>query len=372
MIRLKTIDAHAAGEPLRLVVEGFPSPRGRTMLDKREWLKRHADHLRRTLMLEPRGHADMYGAILTEPVSPGSHAGVLFMHNEGYSTMCGHGVVAVTTIALERGLLLPGGDGATVVYDSPAGTIRARARFAAAPAALPSDSGEASASGSLEPIAPGVGPRRPDEAGAPREGGRERRVTSVAFVNVPSFVMHGGFPVKIGNRQIRADVAFGGSFYAIVDSEAAGLPIDAAHLPELRRAGMEIKRAVEAAQTIEHPLEPGLAGIYGTIFTGPPNDPRADLRNVTIFADAEVDRSPCGTGTCAVMAVVDAMGLLSEDKPFVHESLIGTTFTGRIAGRTAVGEYQAIVPEIEGSAWITGEHTFLVDDADPLGEGFLI
>src|SRR5438876_1763000 len=129
MIRVKTIDAHAAGEPLRLVVEGFPSPRGRTMLDKREWLKRHADHLRRALMLEPRGHADMYGAILTEPVAPGSHAGVLFMHNEGYSTMCGHGVVAVTTIALERGLLMPGGDGTSVVYDSPAGTIRARAHL---------------------------------------------------------------------------------------------------------------------------------------------------------------------------------------------------------------------------------------------------
>src|SRR6266850_1495490 len=236
MVRMKTIDAHAAGEPLRLIVSGFPSPHGKTMLDKREWLKHHADHLRRALMLEPRGHADMYGAILTEPVMPGSHAGVLFMHNEGYSTMCGHGVVAVTTIALERGLLLPGGDGATVVYDSPAGTIRARARFRAAPAAMPSDSGEASV----------------------REGGRERRVTSVAFVNVPSFVLHGGFPVKIGNRQIRADVAFGGSFYAIVDSEAAGLTIDAAHLPELRRAGMEIKRAVEAAQRIAHPLEPGL------------------------------------------------------------------------------------------------------------------
>src|SRR4051812_23005202 len=144
MIRLKTIDAHAAGEPLRLIVDGFPSPRGKTMLDKREWVRTHADHLRRALMLEPRGHADMYGAILTEPVSPGSHAGVLFMHNEGYSTMCGHGIIAVTTIALERGLILPGpaapdpaeqtvagGDGASIVYDAPAGTIRARARVAA-------------------------------------------------------------------------------------------------------------------------------------------------------------------------------------------------------------------------------------------------
>src|SRR5262244_1534760 len=158
MIRLRTIDAHAAGEPLRLVVDGFPSPRGKTMLDKREWVKRHADHLRRALMLEPRGHADMYGAILTEPVSPGSHAGVLFMHNEGYSTMCGHGIVAVTTIALERGLLMPGGDGATVIYDAPAGTIRARANL------------------------------------------NESRVESVAFTNVPSFVLHGGLSVKLASR----------------------------------------------------------------------------------------------------------------------------------------------------------------------------
>src|SRR5204863_2111039 len=133
MIRLKTIDAHAAGEPLRLIVDGFPAPQGRTMLDKREWLRKRADHLRRALMLEPRGHADMYGAVLTEPVSPGSHAGVLFMHNEGYSTMCGHGVIAVTTIAIERGLIMAGAaasaDNCTIVYDWPAGTNRARARL---------------------------------------------------------------------------------------------------------------------------------------------------------------------------------------------------------------------------------------------------
>ena len=135
---------------------------------------------------------------------------------------------------------------------------------------------------------------------------------------------------------------------------------------------MEIKEAIESVHQIAHPLEPGLHGIYGTIFTGPPSDERADLRNVTVFADAEVDRSPCGTGTAAVMAVVDAMGLLSEHKPFVHESLIGTRFTGRVSARTVVGELEAIVPEIEGSAWITGEHTFLVDDDDPLKNGFRI
>jgi len=345
MIPVKTIDAHAAGEPLRLIVGGFPSPRGRTMLEKREWVRRHADHLRRALMLEPRGHADMYGAILTEPVSPGSDAGVLFMHNEGYSTMCGHGIVAVTTIAIERGLIMPAGAPpqpagerrcATIVYDAPAGVVRARATLAAA------------------------------------EAPEAQKVESVAFVNVPSFVLHAGLAVRLASRTVRADVAFGGAFYAIVDSEAAGLPIDAAHLPELRRVGMEIKHAIEARLPIAHPLEPELRGIYGTIFTGPPSDERADLRNVTIFADAEVDRSPCGTGTAAVMAVIDAMGLLAGDRPFVHESLIGTRFLGRVVGRTAVGELGAVVPEIEGSAWITGEHTFLIDQRDPLRDGFRI
>src|SRR6476646_1466627 len=182
MITVKTIDAHAAGEPLRLIVGGFPSPRGRTMLEKREWVRRHADHLRRALMLEPRGHADMYGAILTEPVAPGSDAGVLFMHNEGYSTMCGHGIVPVTTIALERGLIMPAGAAAagspepqggcaSIVYDAPAGAIRARATLSGA-------------GGAGEPV----------------------RVDRVAFLNVPSFVLHGGLAVKLSSRSVRADV----------------------------------------------------------------------------------------------------------------------------------------------------------------------
>ena len=300
------------------------------MLAKREWLQKHADHLRRALMLEPRGHADMYGALLTEPVMPGSHAGILFLHNAGYSTMCGHGIIAATTIALERGLVMPGGDGSLLVFDTPAGTVRAKATRAGA------------------------------------------KVERVSFAGVPSFVLHGGLAVKIGARTIRADVAFGGAFYAIVDCEAIGLPIDAEHLPQLRRAGMDIRQAIEALHTVAHPLEPGLNGLYGTIFTGPPRDERADLRNVTVFADAQVDRSPCGTGTAAVMAVLDLMGLLDGERPFVHESVIGTRFSGRVAGRGTVGELPAVVAEIEGSAWITGEHTFFVDDGDPLREGFLL
>ncbi len=331
--RLRTIDAHAAGEPLRLIVEGFPSPRGRTMLEKRAWVRSHCDWIRRALMQEPRGHLDMYGAVLTEPVAPGSDAGVLFMHNEGYSTMCGHGIIAVVSIALEHRLILNRADSAGIVLDSPAGPIRATAQF---------------------------------------EPESDRRVRSVRFANVPSFVYLPGLSVRIGSREIPVDVAFGGAFYAIVDSEAAGVPVEQNRLGDLRRLGMEIKQAVEATQSIVHPSEKDLRGIYGTIFTGPPRHPSADLRNVTIFADAEVDRSPCGTGTCAVMAVLSAMGLLQDHSPFVHESLIGTTFSGRIVARTVVGEHEAIVPEIEGSAWVTGQHEFLVDDDDPLKEGFRI
>jgi proline racemase len=305
------------------------------MCSPRAWVKKHADHVRRALMLEPRGHADMYGAVLTEPVTPGADAGVLFMHNEGYSTMCGHGIVAVTTMAIEQGLIHPR-EPHTIVYDAPAGPIRARAQ---------------------------VGARADGGEGPPR-------VDHVAFDNVPSFVFAPGVPVRAGGRDLKVDVAFGGAFYAIVDAESAGLPIAPARLPELRRVGMEIKHAVEAAVTVVHPEDKGLNGIYGTIFTGPPERRDADLKNVTVFADAEVDRSPCGTGTCAVMAVIDAMGLMPPGRPFGHESLIGTLFSGRITGRARVGEFDAILPDLEGSAWVTGEHVFLVDDEDPLKDGF--
>jgi proline racemase len=185
-------------------------------------------------------------------------------------------------------------------------------------------------------------------------------------------VLHGGLVVKAGTRRIRADVAYGGEFYAIVDAESVGLGIDSVHLPELRRVGAEIAEAVDAAEVIAHPVQPSSHGIAGTIFTGPPRDDTADLRNVTVFAGGAIDRSPCGTGTSAVMAVIDAMGMLGSDKPFVHESLIGTRFHGTVAARTTVGDYQGIVCEIEGAAWITGEHLFLVDETDPLAAGFRV
>jgi proline racemase len=333
MTTIRTIDAHTAGEPLRLIVEGFPHIEGRTMLERREWVREHHDHLRTALMLEPRGHTDMYGALLTEPEHPDSDAGVLFMHNQGYSTMCGHGIIAVVTIAIERGLIVPRHEH-TIVLDSPAGQIRARAHV------------------------------------TQRDG--RTRVERVSFVNVPSFTLYAGLPIELGPRKLRVDVAFGGAFYAIVDSEAAGIPIVPTYLDTFRGVGMAIKTKVEAAVKVVHPTQPDLHGIYGTIFTGPPSSEDAHLRNVTIFAEAEVDRSPCGTGTCAVMAVLSSMGLLGRDQTFVHESIIGTRFSGCIVDETAFGEIPAIIPELEGEAFITGEHTFLIDDSDPLKEGFRI
>jgi proline racemase len=329
---VRTIDAHVGGQPLRLIVDGAPRLSGKTMAQKRDSMRRQADNLRRAVVLEPRGHMDMCAALLTEPISPGAHAGLLFMHAGGFAAMSGHSVIAVTTIALERGLISTNGE--ALSFDTAAGTVHVRARV--------------------------------------QTHGDRRRVDSVALTNVPSFVASPGHTVRIGTRQLRVDVAFGGLFYAIVDTEAIGIPLDPARLPELRRLGMEIRDAVNAGAAIEHPVDGALSGVAGVIFTGPPQDPEAHLRNVTVFGNGAVDRSPSGTGTSAVMAVLDAMGLLPEQEVFVHESLIGSLFRGRIARRTQVGEFAAIVPDVEGTAWITGEHTFYVDDDDPLREGFVL
>jgi proline racemase len=330
-VRIGTIDAHAEGGPLRLIVDGFPTPRGKTMHDKMQWAERHAGHLRRALMYEPRGHADLHGAVLTAPVAPGSHAGVLFMHGGGYTALSGHGLIAVATIVLERRLLVPAGaehGESTVVFDTVAGTVRARAAW------------------------------------------RDGRVAAISYKNVASFVLRAGVTAEMNGRPLRVDVAFGGVFYAIADGEAAGLGIEGKHLPELRRAGQRLTAAVESTLSVVHPVHGNIRGVAGAIFTGPAGDGGAHLRSASVLANGAVDRSPSGTGSAAVMAVLDAMGLLGEGMVFVHEGLAGTKFTGRVAGRTAVGEFEAIVPEITGSAWITGEHAFLIDPSDPFPEGF--
>lgn len=327
---LATIDAHAAGEPLRIITAGVPPLPGETILARRRAMSERYDDVRRTLLFEPRGHADMYGAVLTPPVTPGADYGVLFLTNEGYSTMCGHGVIALTTALLETGMLPRGEPQTEVVFDAPAGLIRARASVA------------------------------------------DGRVTSVAFRNVPAFRFARDIHVQTSAGPVRADVAFGGAFYALVDAAALGVAVVPEQTPLLTRLGMEVKRAVERESEVVHPVEPELRGIYGTIISAPGAGDGADGRNITIYAEGAVDRSPCGTGTSAKLACLYADGKLAPGAPYVHESIIGTTFTGRVLAETAVGQYPAVETEIAGRGFITGFHQFVVDPDDPTAGGFLV
>ena len=326
--RIAVLESHAEGEPLRIITAGVDPIPGDTIVAKRAYAREHLDALRRGLMFEPRGHADMYGALVTEPVTKDGDLGVLFMHNEGWSTMCGHGIIALTTVAIETGMLSPRD---VVRIDAPAGRITARPK---------------------------------------RDGSR---VTSVAFENVPSFVLDLDAEVDVpGLGRIRYDLAFGGAFYAYVDVAQVGLDISAKDYRGLIDAGWRIKRAVMDARPIPHPFERELSFLYGTIFGGPAKDPGGHARNVCIFADGEVDRSPTGTGVSGRVAIEHARGRLKPDTPFVVESLIGTRFTGRVLRETTFGPHRAIVPEVEGRAWISGRGELWFDPADPLGAGFIL
>jgi len=322
------VDAHAAGEPLRVVTEGVEPIPGGSILEKRRFAREHLDGLRRALMFEPRGHADMYGALVTDPVTPDGDCGVLFMHNEGWSTMCGHGIIGLVTVALETGMLKRR---EVVKLDTPAGRVTAHATL---------------------------------------EGDRVKRV---AFENVPSFPYALDQMVQvpdIGN--IRYDIAFGGAFYAFVQAKDLGVELTPNDFRALINRGMAVKHAVMKSHPIRHPYEDDLSFLYGTIIVGPPHSPDANSRNVCIFAEGEVDRSPTGTGISARLALEYARGRLARDDPFTVESIIGTKFTGTVVGSTKFAQYDAIIPRVEGSAWITGRHEFLVAPDDPLREGFIL
>jgi trans-L-3-hydroxyproline dehydratase len=316
---------------LRVITGGLPAIPGEAILAKRRYAREHLDGLRRSLIFEPRGHADMYACILTEPVTADGDLGVLFLHNDGFSTMCGHGIIGLVTVLLETGLREADGPQPVVRLDTPAGRVTARANM------------------------DGV------------------RVRSVAFENVPSFAYALDQTVNVpGIGAVRYDVGFGGAFYAYTDAAALGLRIVPEDYRKLIEAGTAIKRAVMASLPLIHPFEPDMGFLYGTIFTGLPHGPDADSRNVCIFAEGEVDRSPTGTGVSGRLALEHARGRLEIGQSFVVESLIGTRFTGRILRTATFGEYPAVAPEIEGSAYITGRHEFLIAPHDPLREGFVL
>jgi proline racemase len=329
--RITTIDTHTEGEPFRVITTGFPELKGNTILDKRRYVKTHFDHLRTVLMWEPRGHADMYGCIVTPPVSEDADFGVLFMHNEGFSTMCGHGIIAITKVAVETGLVPLKTPQTTVTIDAPAGRIVSYAQV---------------------------------------QDGTVRRVR---FQNVPAFVLALNETIDIdGIGKIHYDIAYGGAFYAFVQAEALGvstLPADTANLIE---KGMAVKRAVMAAYPVVHPFEKDLSFLYGTIVVGPPKSAWAHSSNVCIFAEGEVDRSPTGTGVSARMAIHYAKGEVEIDQSLIIESIIGTTFSGRVLKPVTYGPHPAIIPEVAGTAHITGKHEFLIDPLDPLKDGFIL
>jgi len=332
-LRLTTLDAHTAGEPLRVITGGFPALAGATILDRRRDARQNWDHLRRALMLEPRGHADMYGCLLMPPATDDGDVGVLFLHNEGYSTMCGHGIIGLVKVGLECGLieLPPGQD--VLRIDTPAGRVTATAHR--------SDDGV--------------------------------RVDQVSFLNVPSFLHTRDLVVEVaGYGAVTCDVGYGGAFYACLEAQQLGLTVEPANFARLAQAGMAVKRAVMEQHALRHPDgDQDLNFLYGTIFSGPAGD-GVHSRNVCIFADGEVDRSPTGTGVSCRAAILHARGELPVGERITIESLIGTRFDVSVHEETTVGALPAVVPEVRGAAYITGRHEFFVDPADPLRDGVLL
>ena len=318
-MELTATDYHTAGEPFRIVTAGTPDIPGATVRERREHARasEEIDVVRRLLCHEPRGHADMYGCFLVPPDDAGADLGVLFWHKDGYSTACGHGTIALGAWAVETGRVAAEPDGETeVTIDVPSGRVAARVRL---------------------------------------EGGT---VQTVSFRNVPAFVLARG----IEAAGVRADVSYGGAIYASVAAPDLGLTVTPDRFVELIAAGREVKRALEATEVARHPGDERLSGIYGTILY----DELGDLhqRNVTVFADGEVDRSPCGSGTSARVALLD----LEPGQILRHDSIVGTTFSAWVVERTPDG----VVTEVEGTAHRTGEHRFVLDPSDALGTGFVL
>jgi proline racemase len=330
-IKITAIDAHTGGEPFRVIVDGFPELPGDTILERRRYAKEHFDHLRTALMWEPRGHADMYGCILTPPVTPDADFGILFIHNEGFSTMCGHGIIGITTVVLGTGMLPMISPTTQIKIDSPAGLITAYAHI---------------------------------------ENGH---VKNVSFHNVPSFVAELDAVVDVPELgKVRYDLAFGGAFYAYVKAVDVGLTCSPNDFRPLIEKGMLIKRAVMQSREIQHPFEKDLGFLYGTIFVGLPTQAGSQSQNVCIFAEGEVDRSPTGTGVSGRLAIHHARGEIKQDQSIVIESIIGSKFTGKVVSETKFGPYAAIIPEVSGEAHIVGHNELWINPNDPLKDGFIL
>lgn len=328
---ISTVEVHTGGEPFRIVTSGLPRLPGKSIVERRAWLKENADDIRQTLMFEPRGHADMYGGYLTEPVSPDADFGIIFMHNEGYSDHCGHGVIALATAAVELGWIARTSPETRVCIDAPCGFIEAFVKW---------------------------------------DG---QHANGVRFINVPSFILKRDVTVSTPTfGDVTGDIAYGGAFYFYTSGRPFDLQIHESNIDALKQFGAEVKIAANKAFPVVHPSIPEINHIYGTIIDGDPRHPGSTQANCCIFADREVDRSPTGSGTAGRAAQLYLRGHLAKGEVLVNESVIGSAFSVRVLEETRVGDMPAVIPEVSGDAYVYGLCNWLIDDRDPQKNGFLV
>lgn len=322
------VDSHTVGEFTRIVLSGFPELEGDTMMERKNFLVNHCDDYRTALMLEPRGHHDMFGAIVTEPISPEADLGVIFMDTGGYLNMCGHGTIGTATVAVETGLVPVTEPYTEVVLEAPAGIIRTKVKV---------------------------------------ENGKAVEVT---LTNVPAFLYKDNLTVEVDGVTIPYCISFGGSFFALVDASKLGYNIGPSAVPALQKLGMKMLEKINKEVQIQHPTL-DITTVDLVEFYGPtPNPENADMRNVVIFGEAQADRSPCGTGTSAKLATLYAWDEIKVGEEFRYESFTGSVFRGVIKEETTIADYKAVIPQITGSAYITGLGTYVIDPTDPLKYGF--
>jgi proline racemase len=320
---VSVVDSHTAGEPTRIVIGGVPYIPGDNMRKKRDWIASNKDDLRKFLMNEPRGHKDMFGSIITAPVSPNADVGVIFIDNDGYLDMCVHGSIGTVIVLLELGMI----DSRSLILDTAAGKVHARAEL------------------------------------------KDDGIWNVTIRNVSAF-FHSTESLVVENLgEVQVDVAYGGNFFALVQASQLSLDLSLENLHELVKLGMNIKRAVNGSVHVFYP-DTGEEGVVQLVQIYDENsDPP---RNLVVFGDGQFDRSPCGTGTCAKMALLNHQGKLKLGEEYSYQSIIGTQFKGRIVEELNLGKSKAILPEITGSAYITGIQHLILDSDDPFKEGFRV
>ena len=326
-----TADSHTEGMPTRVIVSGVPKLPGRSMAEKRDYFMKNLDYIRKMLSLEPRGHSAMHCAVITDPTVPEADVGVLFMYSEGYGDMCGHGTIGVVTTLLELGMIKAEEPVTEVVLDTPAGLVKARALV------------------------------------------RGGKVVSVTLRNMPSFTVARGVTVDVpGAEGVRVDVAYGGNYFALVSAEDLGVGLQPSNLRKLVELGWLVWNEVSNKVKLSNPLNPSvLPHVTGTVIYIEASG-GSHFRSIAVDGRNRFDRSPCGTGTSCLLALLYDTGKLRMGDEIVNESIIGTKFRGKIVEEVTVGGLKAIIPEITGRAWITGIHHFVRDPEDPLKDGFMV